>query len=252
MEKKHIKAQLISLLKWAGFGAVIGVLIVLTKIYGIEKAQGHVAAISTFFINNGLLITLLLTILSLLALMIIRYKISKDNYSDAEDSIYEKSEFIINITLMSNVVCICLNFMFLGFYLNATNTSVSLIYTNGIPNDFNMINIIYFILILVVAGFNDYFSLKLIKKVQPEKYIKAIDPDFDTKLINSLDEGELRKQGYTALIVLRKMIFVYCILFMLGMLLHLDNSFYLAIAIIWISQNIITVYTDKKYKLSND
>ena len=252
MERKHIKAQLISLLKWAGFGAVIGVLIVLTKIYGIEKAQGHVAEISNFFINNGLLITLLLTILSLFVLMTIRYKISKDNYSDAEDSVFEKSEFILNITLMSNVVCICLNFMFLGFYLNATNTSVSLIYTNAIPNDFNMINIIYFILILVVAGFNDYFSLKLIKKVQPEKYIKAIDPDFDTKLINSLDEGELRKQGYTALIVLRKMIFVYCILFMLGMLLHLDNSFYLAIAIIWISQNIITVFTDKKYKLSND
>ncbi len=252
MEKKHIKSQLISLLKWAGFGAVIGLLIVLTKIYGIEKAQGHVAAISTFFINNGLLITLLLTILSLFVLMTIRYKISKDNYSDAEDSVFEKSEFILNITLMSNVVCICLNFMFLGLYLNATNTSVSLIYTNAITNDFNMLNIIYFILILVVAGFNDYFSLKLIKRIQPEKYIKAIDPDFDEKLINSLDEGELRKQGYTALIVLRKMIFVYCILFMLGIVLHLDNSFYLAIAIIWISQNIITVYTDKNYKLSNN
>ena len=155
-----------------------------------------------------------------ISMMVIKIKAKKDNYSDGENSIYSKSQTMINVLMTLNSIAIAASIMQMARFEN------------------NLAGLLMFVNVFLGVT-NECLIINFIKKVEPSKYGGAMDFSFNYKFIDSLDECELRQAGKTSLKTNATMMILYMLLFLVGTLFNLSYEFFVGVFSVMILQQIV-------------
>lgn len=163
-------------------------------------------------------------------------KLKKENYSDEEDSFYERHERMIDITMVCSTLCAIINFMAIG--LNILETT---------PFD------ILLLINVVVAFVGEVLYISLVKKIRPELNADPLQVNFKSHYFDKLDEYEKNKTGKACFQTISAMTAVYVVLFIvcyiLTLMFEISPIICLPVGIIWLVQTVLmTYYSSKEVK----
>ncbi|MGL5676564.1 MAG: DUF3169 family protein [Cellulosilyticaceae bacterium] len=172
-------------------------------------------------------------VLSLLGYCYFNIKLKKENYSNEEDSFYERHEIALSIFMILATLCVIVNFTAMGLNMNTSSPLHILIGVN------------------VILGFvGEVAYISLIKKVRPELNADPTDLKFSKSYFDKLDECEKNKVGKSCFQTMTAMMIVYIGMFMFCYLLTLvfDVSpiVCLPVGMIWFIQTILSTYYGSK------
>lgn len=182
------------------------------------------------------IVAFIVGVIGLIGYIFFNTKLKKENYSDEEDSFYERYEKIIDVTMMCSTLCAIINFMAIG--LNLLETT---------PFD------ILFIINVVLAFVGEVLYISLVKKIRPELDADPLQANFKNHYFDKLDEYEKNKTGKACFQTISVMTVVYVVLFVacyiLTLLFDISPIICLPVGIIWLTQTVLmTYYSSKEVK----
>ena len=201
----------------------------------ISKTLG---GIPNYIMAYGYLIPIITGLISLFLLVYIKYKVKQDNYSNEENSFYDKSQLILTI------------------FVTLTDITIVIWYMSPFYTPNSGFIYVYFILILYI--FLKIAHLSLIRKIEPQKNVRLFEPYRNEIVLSQLDEAELLIRGKASMKTMRQMYFVYFIvanIFSMGYgisAIKLDplsvaGAALGAMGLIWVTQ--IILFNINSYKL---
>lgn len=158
--------------------------------------------------------------------------IKLDNFSDSETSLYSKNYKKLLLTTSLSTIFIIINFMIFGI-------------NNVLFNEINNISIavlLLFMINIILGCTMEVAHINLIAKVQPEKNADVSDLNYNQNAIETLDEYELQIAGKSALKTMGYMIYIYLIIFIIGIFTNQSTIFFICTSSIWIANQGIYTY----------
>lgn len=226
--KKNKKSNLFSLIGLGLAGVVVGVFLS-SLLYKLD--------LNTVDLTINPILLQLVPTLPLLIMLLKHVSISKliklDNFSNDENSVYEKNQSNITMWTGISTILIIINFMMFGVNFSG----------NFLENAFNSENSILVFLIFtsnaILGSFLEIAYTNLIKKVEPQKNADASELNYNQKMLETLDEYEIQLVGKAAAKTMGYMVFVYLFIFLIGVVTGQSALFFICTLGIWaVSQGI--------------
>lgn len=227
MNKEQIKSFTKIFFSGTILGFFIGFITFLIGLLNINIENTFQHIFQHIFPNLIFLVTLV-NIIILIIFSNIKNKIKKDNYEDSEDSIFSKYEKTLVITQSLSTILVFTNVIFVASMIA------------------NPIILIPFVVNIVVGLWLETAHVNLIKLVQPTKDADPTTFDYNDKALDTLDECEIQLQGKVALKTNNKMVFVYVGFIVIGFFSGANNTFFISVWGIYISQALINLYYSLK------
>ncbi|MFI3230266.1 MAG: DUF3169 family protein [bacterium] len=198
--------------------------------------------------TNPILLQVITTIPLLVMLakyLNIKKAIKLDNFSNEEDSVYEKTSNKRFVITSLATLLIIVNFMMFG--INFSNKLFSSIDENI---EKVVITLLIFTVNCIIGSFLEISNINLIKRVEPNKNVDPTELNYNKKALDTLDEYEMQIVGKASARTISYMAFVYLIIFLIGLLTGQTAIFFICTLGAWAVNHII--YNYQHYMISNN
>ncbi len=227
--KNNKKIELFNLIRLGLAGIIVGILCS-SLLYKLDLNSLDISI-------NPILVQLVPT-LPLLIVILKYVSISKliklDNFSNEENSVYEKNQSKIIILTSISTILIIINFMMFGVNYSGN----FLVFTSEKA-------ILIFMIFFVNSIFGSFLEIaytNLVKKVEPQKNADVSQLNYNQKMLETLDEYEIQVTGKAAAKTMGYMVFVYLFIFFIGVVTSQSALFFICTLGIWAVNHSIYTY----------